>query len=46
LLAEAEHVAARAGFRRLAVISAVGTRQYYLGRGFERGDLYLLKKTG
>ena len=27
----------------VAVISAVGTRQYYLERGFERGELYLVK---
>jgi len=27
----------------MAVIAAVGTRQYYLERGFERGELYLTK---
>jgi len=43
LLAEAETVAREHGFQRLAVISAVGTREYYRERGFERGDLYLLK---
>jgi len=43
LLAQAETIAAGLGFSRLAVISAVGTRQYYLERGYERGDLYLLK---
>ncbi|HSK66617.1 MAG TPA: tRNA uridine(34) 5-carboxymethylaminomethyl modification radical SAM/GNAT enzyme Elp3 [Anaerolineales bacterium] len=43
LLAEAESVAREYGFQRLAVISAVGTREYYRERGFERGDLYLLK---
>jgi elongator complex protein 3 len=43
LLAEAERLAVEKGFRRMAVISAVGTRQYYLERGFERGDLYLVK---
>jgi elongator complex protein 3 len=46
LLAEAEKVAVSAGFRRLAVISAVGTRQYYLERGFERGELYLVRTLG
>lgn len=45
LLDEAEQVARRAGFERLAVISAVGTRRYYLSRGFERGELYLIKPT-
>jgi elongator complex protein 3 len=44
LLEEAEHVAIANGFKRMAVISAVGTRGYYLGRGFERGELYLTKK--
>jgi elongator complex protein 3 len=43
LLRQAETVAREAGFVRLAVISAVGTRQYYLDRGYSRGDLYLLK---
>ena len=44
LLEEAERVAKEKGFTRIAVISAVGTRGYYLGRGFERGELYLVKK--
>ena len=35
-------VAQKAG-KRMAVISAVGTRGYYLDRGFERGELYLTK---
>ena len=43
LLEEAEKVAREHGFQRMAVISAVGTRQYYLDRGFERGELYLVK---
>ena len=44
LLDHAERIAIRNGFMRMAVISAVGTRQYYLQRGFERGKLYLIKK--
>jgi elongator complex protein 3 len=44
LLAEADKVAKARGFKRMAVISAVGTREYYLERGFERGELYLTKK--
>ena len=44
LLEEAERVARINGFKRMAVISAVGTRGYYLKRGFERGELYLTKK--
>ena len=43
LLEKAEAVAKANGFQRMAVISAVGTRGYYLERGFERGDLYLTK---
>ena len=43
LLEEAERVARTNGFKRMAVISAVGTRGYYLERGFERGELYLTK---
>ena len=43
LLETAEEIAREHGLRRMAVISAVGTRQYYLDRGFERGELYLVK---
>ena len=45
LLEEAERIAIANGFKRMAVISAVGTRGYYMGRGFERGELYLTKKV-
>ena len=44
LMKEAEQISLTRGFRRLAVIAAVGTRGYYLDRGFERGDLYLFKE--
>ena len=44
LLEEAETIARKNGFEKLAVISAVGTRHYYLDRGFERGEYYLVKK--
>jgi elongator complex protein 3 len=43
LLAEADQIARSKGYRRLAVIAAVGTRHYYLERGYERGELYLVK---
>jgi elongator complex protein 3 len=43
LLQQAEAIARARGYQRMAVISAVGTRLYYLGRGFERGELYLVK---
>ncbi len=40
LVAEAARLAAEAGFARLAVISAVGTRPYYRRLGFRDGELY------
>jgi elongator complex protein 3 len=43
LIEEAEQIARQKGFRRLAVIAAVGTRAYYVGRGFEMGELYMVK---
>jgi len=45
LLAEAEKTAIERGFGKMAVISAVGTRQYYLDRGFQRGEYYLVKSV-
>jgi len=45
LLAEGDKLARTKGYRRIAVIAAVGTRQYYLERGFERGELYLVKRV-
>jgi elongator complex protein 3 len=46
LLEEADRIALARGFKRMAVISAIGTRKYYLDRGFERGELYLVKPLG
>jgi len=43
LLVEGERIAVEKGFKKSAVISAVGTRHYYLDRGYKRGDLYLIK---
>ena len=43
LLGQAEEIARQHGFTRLAVIAAVGTRRYYQERGFERGNLYMVK---
>ena len=42
LIAEAKRRAREAGFERLAVISAIGTRRYYEKLGFERGELYMI----
>ncbi len=41
LVEEAQEHARQAGFGRLAVIAAVGTREYYRKLGFELGDLYM-----
>ena len=43
LLEEAARISREHGFKHLAVIAAIGTRQYYQGRGFERGKLYMVK---
>ena len=43
LLEKAEEIAKSHKYRRIAVISAVGTRGYYIDRGFERGKYYLTK---
>jgi elongator complex protein 3 len=43
LINEAEEIAANAGYKNIAVISAVGTRGYYLDRGYQRGEFYLIK---
>lgn len=41
LLKKAKKMAAQAGFKRLAVISAIGTREYYARHGFEPDGLYM-----
>ncbi len=43
LLAEAERLAGEAGFNKMAVISAIGTREYYRKQGFEVEGLYMTK---
>jgi elongator complex protein 3 len=43
LIAEAERQARAAGYGRLAVISAIGTREYYRRQGFESDGLYMAK---
>jgi elongator complex protein 3 len=40
LVEEAARRARQAGFERIAVISAVGTRAYYRELGFRDGGLY------
>lgn len=43
LLARAEALAHARGFARIAVISAVGTREYYRRAGYRDGELYQVK---
>jgi elongator complex protein 3 len=43
LLERAEETARAAGYGRMGVIAAVGTRGYYAGRGYAMGDLYMVK---
>jgi elongator complex protein 3 len=44
LVEEARRLAREAGFERLAVISAIGTRRYYEAQGFERDGLYMVAR--
>ncbi len=43
LIQRAADIARSQGFKKLAVISAIGTRQYYIKQGFYNGDLYQIK---
>ncbi len=43
LIEHAATIARAAGFQRLAVIAAIGTRAYYRKLGFERGELYMAR---
>ena len=43
LVAKAEEIARSAGFGQIAVISAIGTRNYYRRLGFEMADFYMIK---
>jgi elongator complex protein 3 len=46
LIHAAEQLAREAGYARLAVIAAIGTRGYYRKQGFELGELYMQKALG
>src|SRR5699024_7061600 len=46
LIERAVEIASARGFDRLAVISAIGTREYYRKRGFEDADLYQIRQLG
>jgi elongator complex protein 3 len=41
LLETAKHMSRNAGYERLAVISAIGTREYYARHDFEDGERYM-----
>ncbi len=43
LIEHAASVARKAGMKRLAVIAAIGTREYYRRLGFELGELYMTR---
>lgn len=43
LMAEAEKLASENGYRRMAVIAGIGTREYYRKKGYELGGTYMLK---
>jgi elongator complex protein 3 len=44
LAERAMQIARHAGLRRIAVISAIGTREYYRKLGFELGELYVARE--
>ncbi len=44
LLAEAEQLAIRRGYTRMAIIASIGTREYYAGRGYKQDGTYMLKE--
>lgn len=44
LLARAEERVRAAGYARIAIIAAVGTRRYYATRGYHLGETYMLKE--
>jgi elongator complex protein 3 len=44
LIERAVEIAKERGYGKLAVISAIGTREYYRKRGFRNGDLYQVRE--
>lgn len=43
LIENAEEIAKQNGYKKMAVIAAIGTREYYANRGFEMGKDYMVK---
>jgi elongator complex protein 3 len=44
MILKAEDIARKAGYKKLAVISAIGTREYYSKLGYKLEELYLIKE--
>ena len=44
LIKEAERITKENNFKKISVISAIGTREYYKKRGFENKNLYMHKE--
>jgi elongator complex protein 3 len=42
-MAKVETIAIDAGYKKIAVISSIGTRDYYRKLGYEREGLYMTK---
>jgi len=42
-MAKAEELAKQAGYKKIAVISSIGTRDYYRKLGYERDGIYMVK---
>lgn len=40
----AENISKKKGFKKISVISAIGTREYYKKLGYKRDDLYMFKR--
>lgn len=43
LIEKAEEISKNSGYKKIAVISAIGTREYYRKRGFTNENLYMTK---
>lgn len=46
LMEEAEKMAVKKGYKKIAVISAIGTREYYKKLGYIQEGLYMTKQLG
>ena len=44
LLAEAEYIAKNNGYKKIAVISGIGSREYYKKLGYRRAGTYMMKR--